>query len=104
MAAGMIESFVPGRIRLRSSLLHDAEAAAMISGSLAAVPGVSGAELNAATGSLLLRYDAGVLPLERLSPLLPLLERIRKLEVEPASPRRTSELRTLLVQALEKVL
>ena len=101
---GIVESFVPGRIRLRSSLLHDGETAAMLQGAMSAIPGVRSADLNAATGSLLLKYDADALPLEKLSPLLPLLEQVKALDNEPPSPKRTAALRSLLVQALAKVL
>ena len=101
---GIVESFVPGRIRLRSSLLHDGETAAMLQGAMSAIPGVQSADLNAAPGSLLLKYDADALPLEKLSPLLPLLEQVKALDNEPPSPKRTAALRSLLVQALAKVL
>ena len=37
---GIVESFVPGRIRLRSSLLRDGETAAMLQGAMSAIPGV----------------------------------------------------------------
>ena len=101
---GIVDSFVPGRIRLRSSLLRDGETAAMLQGAMSAIPGVRSADLNAATGSLLLKYDADALPLEKLSPLLPLLEQVKELDNEPPSPKRTAALRSLLVQALAKVL
>ena len=71
---------------------------------MSAIPGVQSADLNAATGSLLLKYDADALPLEKLSPLLPLLEQVKALDNEPPSPKRTAALRSLLVQALAKVL
>ena len=101
---GIVESFVPGRIRLRSSLLRDGETAAMLHGAMSAIPGVQSADLNAATGGLLLKYDADALPLEKLSPLLPLLEQVKALDNEPPSPKRTAALRSLLVQALARVL
>ena len=50
------------------------------------------------------RYDADALPLEKLSPLLPLLEQVKALDNEPPSPKRTAALCSLLVQALAKVL
>ena len=101
---GIVESFVPGRIRLRSTLLRDEETASMIRGALAAIPGVDSAELNAMTGGLLLKYDAARLPLERLAPLLPLLDEVSMLESEPPSAQRTGKIRALLVQSLSKVL
>ena len=48
--------------------------------------------------------DDDALPLEKLSPLLPLLEQVKALDNEPPSPKRTAALRSLLVQALAKVL
>ena len=104
MGAGMIESFVPGRIRLRSSLLRDGETGATLRAAFAAIPAVTSAELNPATGGLLLKYDSRVLTLERLMPLLPLLDQVGALENEPPSPERAAKLRALLVKALSLIL
>jgi len=100
----MVESFVPGRIRLRSPLLRDADSAAMLQGALGSVPGVSEARLNPVTASLLLTYDAGLLTLDRLAPLLPLLDQVQALEREAPSAERLAKLRALLVRALSAVL
>ena len=59
----MIESFVPGRVRLRSRLLRDPETAGVLRRSLLDIRGVRSVSLNERTGGLLLEYDAGSLPL-----------------------------------------
>ena len=104
MAVDIVESFIPGRIRLRSSLLRDAETGAMVRAAFEAIPAVTSAELNSTTGGLLLKYDATALPLEKLTPLLPLLAQFGDLEKEPPTPERAAKLRALLVKALSLVL
>ena len=93
----LVESFIPGRVRLRSSLLKR-PAAPLIPAAFEDLPGVRSVELNRLTGSLLLRYDAAVLTAERLMPALPLLEQIKALEREAPAPARTERLRALLEQ------
>lgn len=88
----LVESFIPGRVRLRSSLLKS-PAAPLILAAFEDLPGVRSVELNRLTGSLLLRYDAAVLTAERLMPALPLLEQIKALEREAPAPARTERLR-----------
>ncbi len=100
----IVESFIPGRIRLRSSLLRDAETGAMVRAAFAAIPAVTSAELNPTTGGLLLKYDVVALPLEKLTPLLPFLAQVGDLEKEPPTPERAAKLRALLVKALSLVL
>ena len=72
----MIESFVPGRVRLRSRLLRDPETAGALRRSLLDIRGVRSVSLNERTGGLLLEYDAERLPLSLLSGALPLFERL----------------------------
>ncbi len=83
----MIESFVPGRVRLRSRLFEDAEAAELLRGGLLEIRGVRSAEVNERTGRLLLEYDTRRLPIPLLSRALPLFERFRELEAEAAGER-----------------
>ena len=64
----MIESFIEGRVRLRSPLLHDEELARRLSEGLLAIGGVRRAQVNRRTQGLLLEYDKDRLPLERLAP------------------------------------
>ena len=66
----MIESFIEGRVRLRSPLLHDEELARRLSEGLLAIGGVRRAQVNRRTQGLLLEYDKDRLPLERLAPAL----------------------------------
>jgi hypothetical protein len=62
----MIVSFCPGRIRLRFAELKNSATAADVLTRIRAVAGVTNAEINHLTGSLLIEYDTGVLPLEKL--------------------------------------
>ena len=80
----LVESFIPGRVRLRSSLLKS-PAAPLILAAFEDLPGVRSVELNRLTG-------------ERLMPALPLLEQIKALEREAPAPARTERLRALLEQ------
>ena len=76
----MIESFVPGRVRLRSRLLRDPETAGALRRSLLDIRGVRSVALNERTGGLLLEYDAGSLPLPVLMKAMPLFDRLQALE------------------------
>ena len=62
----MIVSFCPGRIRLRFKELKDAAAAALAQARIKETPGITGVEINTRTGSLLIEYDTGILPTEKL--------------------------------------
>lgn len=92
------ESFIPGRVRLRSSPLKSSAAAPLILAAFENLPGIRSAELNRLTGSLLLKYAAAVLTAERLTPALPPLEQIERPEREAPTPARTERLRALLEQ------
>ena len=94
----LVESFIPGRVRLRSSLLKS-PAAPLILAAFEDLPGVRSVELNRLTGSLLLKYDAAVLTAERLMPALPLFEQIKALEREAPAPA-CPELRPRTFRAL----
>lgn len=55
-----IVHLIPGRVRLRSRQLRALpEAGPAIEQALAAVPGVQSVEVNALTGSILIRYEPG---------------------------------------------
>ena len=84
----MIESFIEGRLRLRSSLLGDKELAAFLSARLLAIDGVTKAEANPRTRGLLLEYDRARVPMERVKKAAPLLERLFAMEKLNASERR----------------
>ena len=79
----MIESFVPGRVRLRSRLLSEPRTAELLKRALLGIQGVRSVAVNERTGGLLLEYDAERLPLSLLSGALPLFERLRELEIKP---------------------
>ena len=83
----MIESFIEGRLRLRSPLLGDRKLAALLSENLMKMDGVTKAEANPRTHGLLLEYDRVRFPLERVKKAAPLLERMAKLEKLPADER-----------------
>ena len=76
----MIESFVPGRVRLRSRLLRDPGTAGALRRSLLDIRGVRAASVNERTGGLLLEYDAVLFPLPVLMKAMPLFERLQALE------------------------
>ncbi|MDR1966850.1 MAG: hypothetical protein LBQ36_09080 [Synergistaceae bacterium] len=83
----MIESFVEGRIRLRSPLFSDPEIAELVKEGLLKIDGVVRAEANPRTSGLLLEYDKERLPLSRLTCAAPLIADIGALESLPAAER-----------------
>lgn len=62
----MIVSFCPGRIRLRFKELKNKTLAAFAETKIKETPGVTRVEINTLTGSVLVEYDPGVLPTEKL--------------------------------------
>jgi hypothetical protein len=62
----MIVSFSPGRVRLRFKELKDRAFAALVCGRVKETPGITRAEVNPLTGSLLIEYDPALLPPEKL--------------------------------------
>lgn len=94
-----VESFIPGRIRLRSSLIKDPAARELLHAAFSLLPGLKTATLNERTGSLLLTYDPAALPTERLMALLPHLEKLTGIEKMVPGEARTAALRALLDQA-----
>jgi hypothetical protein len=62
----MIVSFCPGRIRLRFKELKDQAVADMARTRLMETPGITKAEVNTLTGSILVEYDAEILPVKKL--------------------------------------
>jgi hypothetical protein len=98
----MIESFVEGRVRLRSPLFADASIADVIASGLARVEGVRKAEVNSRTNGLLLEYDKTRLPLSML-----ILARdifVRMSEAESLPPAEIRAAVTSLVAELAAVL
>ena len=80
MVPTMIESFVPGRVRLRSRLLSEPRTAELLKRALLEIQGVRSVAINERTGGLLLEYDAGSLPLPVLMKAMPLFDRLQALE------------------------
>lgn len=92
----MIESFVPGRVRLRSRLLTMPELAELLRGSLLGIQGVKVVTVNVRTGGLLLEYEPDRLPLSLLAQALPVFQRLGELEGLAAG-----EIRSALETALK---
>jgi hypothetical protein len=83
----MIESFIEGRIRLRSPIFEDAELAGRVRDELLKIKGVEKAEINSRTKGFLLEYDKTRLPLTLLKKAAPLLSRLNGLTNLPADER-----------------
>jgi hypothetical protein len=83
----MIESFVEGRVRLRSPLLADAALAERAKQEFLNIGGVQKAEVNPRTRSLLLEYDKTRLPLSLLLQAAPLFSAIDDLTRLPSRER-----------------
>jgi hypothetical protein len=89
-AMNVIESFVEGRVRLRSPILEDEAFAGYLESELREIPGVLKAEANARTSGLLLEYDRAAIPLAALMRAAPVLTRICGLESVPPESRAAS--------------
>ena len=96
----MIESFIEGRVRLRSPLLSDRSLADCLKKHLLAVEGIRSAEVNPRTNGLLLEYDKERLPLPLLLKAAPLFDCMNALEKLPA-PKRLPALEELLLELTE---
>lgn len=80
-----IESFVPGRVRLRSPLFKDAICARAIASALISVRGVARADANERTGGMLIEYDPSAITIGMIMSAAPLIERISAAEdADPA--------------------
>ena len=99
----VIESFVDGRVRLRSPLFAETDIAESLADCLKTVKGVRSVNFNARTHGMLLEYDPLQIPRELLIKAAPLLERLGLLGELPFSERRSSaeqllgELKNLLL-------
>jgi hypothetical protein len=83
----VIESFIEGRLRLRSPLFADGVFVERLKLELLKIDGVYKAEANLRTGSLLLAYDKKLLPLPRLMQASSLFARMNELMELPAEKR-----------------
>jgi copper chaperone CopZ len=61
-----IVSFFPGRIRLRFGELKNKTTADTTAARIKETPGITKVEVNIITGSILIEYDAKILPPEKL--------------------------------------
>ena len=83
----MIESFIEGRVRLRSSVLKDPVMRDRLTSELLKIDGVMKAEVNPRTHGLLLEYDKERLPLSLLKQIAPSLDRLNGLTRIPETER-----------------
>ncbi len=93
----MIESFVEGRIRLRSPLFNDKKTAETLCALLRDVEGVLALTFNPKTNGMLVEYDPKRIPLFRIMNALPLFKRLQSLEGLPVA-KRGEPLNALLVE------
>lgn len=93
----MIESFVEGRIRLRSSLFDDKKTEEVLCALLRDVEGVFAVTFNPKTKGMLVEYDPKRIPLLRIMNALPLFKRLQSLEGLPVV-ERSEPLNALLVE------
>lgn len=94
----VIASFIPGRLRLRSSLISSAGTRDVIIRALQSLPFVTSLTPTPSTGSLLILYRAAALPLSRLLEVRPLLEELQTLEGQPDGPERLEAVKVLCGQ------
>lgn len=97
---GLIQSFLPGRVRLRSPLICKLESRQIILDAFKDLPGLKNITANEHTGSLLLQYDPAVLPTDSLMTLLPMFQKLQQLERQPFSSKTCDALKALLGDAL----
>jgi hypothetical protein len=84
----MIESFIDGRVRIRSAALRDTGTLAMVEGLIKDQEGILEVTGNPLTGSLLVCYDPDVIPRENL---LAAAEMLREHLGESPAPAVTEE-------------
>jgi hypothetical protein len=83
----MIESFIEGRVRLRSPVFKDPVMRDRLTAELLKINGVLKAEVNPQTHGLLLEYDKKRLPLSLLKQIAPSLNRLNGLTRIPEAGR-----------------
>ena len=91
----MIESFVDGRVRLRSPLFAETDIAEALVECLKTVAGVRKVDFNSRTGGMLLEYDPSRIPQALIVQAAPLLERMDQLQ-HVAQPQRREGAKGLL--------
>jgi hypothetical protein len=83
----MIESFIEGRVRLRSPVFKDPVTRERLTSELLKIDGVLRAEVNPRTNGLLLEYDKERLPLSLLRQIAPSLNSLNGLTRMPETER-----------------
>jgi hypothetical protein len=83
----MIESFIEGRVRLRSPVFKDPLMRERLPAELLKIDGVLKAEVNPRTYGLLLEYDKKRLPLSLLKQIAPSLNNLNGLTRLPEAER-----------------
>ena len=110
--AGLVASFIPGRLRLRCKVLRDSEITAALEAAIrqaaATLPHANlSIEANNATGSVLITYNADALPAEdalkkRINAFAASFPSIEKLRVKAAF-YRPDEDRTFMLEAVQRL-
>lgn len=100
----MIESFIEGRVRLRSPILKDPVVRDRLTAELLKIYGVWKAEVNPRTNGLLLEYDKERLPLSLLKRIAPSLNRLNALTRLPEAERADAleDILATIVEALSE--
>jgi hypothetical protein len=83
----MIESFIEGRVRLRSPVFKDPVTRERLTAELLKIDGVLKVDVNLKTHGLLLEYDKKRLPLSLLKQIAPSLNRLNSLTRVPETER-----------------
>lgn len=99
----IIESFTPGRIRLRSSLFKDNQSRDMLSQFLQSLTALKSLQINERTGSCLLEYDPKALNTFKLIQNRHLIEDLKSLETLPDGQQRNEAIGKLC-SSLTKIL
>ena len=93
----VVSSFFPGRIRLRSPLLQDADICAALKTALEQQPAVHKVEYSTHTGSILIEYESDKLPIKKLHALKDELAEL-KLLCEKQKPAVLKKIRSFAAQ------
>lgn len=75
----MVTSFFPGRIRLREAIFKDVAVVQKCTRILETSDAVKNITSNCTTGSVLLEYDPGKIPMDKIEPLIPFFTELEKL-------------------------
>ncbi|MDR3280153.1 MAG: hypothetical protein LBT23_06550 [Synergistaceae bacterium] len=96
----MIESFIEGRVRLRSPILADPAIAELLSSRMTDIDGVRKVKVSARTNGMLLEYDKTRLPLTLLMRAQDIFLRMSEAENLPR-PERYAMIENLVGELAE---